>query len=398
MRIWPALCAAGLLFGFAAAVRAQPIGSMKLLAPNVGWALSTGRLMWTSSAGAKWENITPPAAKDDLISAIFFLDTSRGWVLLKRGKPDIPGRLQFDLASTGNAGATWSVAPLRMPDWLSGSLFGGGASLAFADPSHGWLALYAGPNDVSRGQGSILATSDGGISWMPTHPPNHGRAEAGLAGPIVMVTPQFGWMVSGAANEVLLVTRDRAKTWNTVELESPVKTSQMREYDRNLDLFEQRSHQAPPLGVANLERKQPLHPSYAAYDLPTFEDSSHGYICVTYPGVTVLFVTEDGGVTWKPDRVVEGRPLGPSAMVGATWITGRVSKNGVPKLANIARAATIAPSTLPGPEDRPAYGISFATEIQGWVLTNDSKLLATNDGGATWTDITPSIGPRVATP
>ena len=33
--------------------------------------------------------------------------------------------------------------------------------------------------------------------------------------------------------------------------------------------------------------------------------------------------------------------------------------------------------------------MSFATASQGWVVTNYFKLLATNDGGATWTDITP---------
>jgi len=69
----------------------------------------------------------------------------------------------------------------------------------------------------------------------------------------------------------------------------------------------------------------------------------------------------------------------------------------MPQLANVAPGATIEPSTPPNPEDRPAYGMSFATPSQGWVVTNESKLLATNDGGATWTDITPGW-PTGATP
>ncbi len=270
-----------------------------------------------------------------------------------------------------------------MPDWLAGSLFNGGGWLAFADPNHGWLALGTGLTAESQG-GAVLATSDGGKSWEYTDTPDS------VAGPMVLVTPQFGWLVGGGAgNEELLVTRDGAKTWQTVELESPVKTDLMRKYDRNLDQFEQSFQRALPPAAAKLVRKEPQHRFYAAYDLPTFEDPKHGHVSVTYPGVTVLFATEDGGVAWKPDRVIEGRPVGPSAMVDSTWITARVPKNGMPQLANVAPGATIAPSTSPGPQDFLPRGINFATASQGWVVTNESKLLATNDGGATWTDITP---------
>ena len=187
-----------------------------------------------------------------------------------------------------------------MPDWLAGSLFSGGGWLAFADPNHGWLALGSGLTAESQG-GAVLATSDGGKSWEYTDTPDS------VAGPMVMVTPQFGWLVGGGAgNDELLVTRDGAKTWQTVELESPVKTDLMRKYDRNLDQFEQSFYQALPPAAAKLARKEPQHRFYAAYDLPTFEDPKHGYVCVTYPGVVVLFATEDGGVTWKPDRVLTG--------------------------------------------------------------------------------------------
>jgi hypothetical protein len=129
------------------------VSSMKLVSPNVGWAMSMGRLMWTSSGGTGWKDITPDRPEDSMLSTIFFFDGNHGWVLFAHGEPDVPSGLRFDLATTDNAGATWSVEPLRMPDWLSGSLFGGEASLAFADPIHGWLSLYAGLNDMSRGYG-----------------------------------------------------------------------------------------------------------------------------------------------------------------------------------------------------------------------------------------------------
>ena len=83
-------------------------------------------------------------------------------------------------------------------------------------------------------------------------------------GPMLMLTPGQGWMVSGGANNELLVTRDGAKTWQRIELESPVKTDQMREYDRNLEQL-----QRLIAGTKLASMQPPQHPSsYAAYDLP----------------------------------------------------------------------------------------------------------------------------------
>jgi photosystem II stability/assembly factor-like uncharacterized protein len=306
IRSWPLLFVTVLFFAFTSATPAQPVEpegslprppfpvrngavparksggetspstsglvtSMKLLAPDVGWAMSMGRLMWTSNGGTDWKDITPPGPEGAVTSAIFFLDASHGWVLFAHGEPDVPSGLRFDLATTDNAGATWSVEPLRMPDWLPGSLFGGEASLAFADPIHGWLSLYAGLNDMSRGYGSVLATSDGGRSWLSPHVPTHRRGDVSVAGPIVMVTPQFGWLVGGGGNDELYVTRDGAKTWQAVVLESPVKTDLMRKYDQNFDQL-QRGFQALPPAAAKEEREwaQEQDVSYAAYDLPVF--------------------------------------------------------------------------------------------------------------------------------
>ncbi len=276
--------------------RTGSVASMKLLAPNVGWAMSMRRLMWTSSGGSDWRDITPPNPNDGNIADIFFLDARHGWVLLAHGEPDSPSGLQLDLATTDDSGAAWSVEPCGSNSGVE--------SLTFVDPSHGWLAFYGGRNSMSSGYGTIQATSDGGRSWGPTNLRNHFHHQS-PSGPMLMITQQFGWMVAGG--DRLYVTRDGAKTWQRIELESPVKTDLMRKYDRNFEQFES-SFQGLPPAAAKLarERAQAEDNSYAAYGLPTFEDSKHGYVCVTYPGVVVLFATEDGGVTWKPDRVLTG--------------------------------------------------------------------------------------------
>jgi len=373
---------------------------MKLLAPNVGLATNGPQLLWTSSGGTEWEDITPPGPKDGWISDIFFLDTRRGWVLFAHGEPDIPGGLQFDLASTDNAGASWSMKHVTVPERKYPSIFNGG-TLAFADSVHGWLGLGAGMSAGSEGTGVLLATEDGGETWK--FATATGWEWDDTVGAMLMLTPEQGWMVGGGANEELLVTRDGGRTWQRIELESPVKTDLMRQYDRNLGQFEQSFQQSLPPAAAKLVRKAPQHRLYAAYDLPTFQDPKHGYVCVTYPGVVVLFATEDGGVTWKPDRILTGLheasqgAVVVSAMAGSTWITGRAPKGAMPQLTKLGPGASATDTTMPAPEESGISQMNFVTASQGWVVTFESKLLSTNDGGATWTDITPAW-PIGATP
>lgn len=87
-------------------------------------------------------------------------------------------------------------------------------------------------------------------------------------------------------------------------LESPL----IEKYDRNQARFQESfmRNLSPAEAAYAMKNQQPQDHTYAAYDLPTFKDSKHGYICVTYPDLAVLFRTEDSGVTWKSDRVIRG--------------------------------------------------------------------------------------------
>jgi hypothetical protein len=121
------ILAAAFFLGTCGAARAQErIVSVKMLAPGVGWAIKGTRLFWTSSNGAHWTDITPPAPSMVAhMTSIFFLNTSVGWVLFGRGGEDP----LFDLASTTNGGASWSVTPVTLPpqDPKDSPILGGGA-------------------------------------------------------------------------------------------------------------------------------------------------------------------------------------------------------------------------------------------------------------------------------
>jgi hypothetical protein len=91
------------------------VTDMKLMAPRVGWAERGGRLYWTKDNGASWKDITPPLARDESLSRIFFLDSSTGWITINHAGQDFSKQLQFDVASSSNAGATWSRTRVSIP-------------------------------------------------------------------------------------------------------------------------------------------------------------------------------------------------------------------------------------------------------------------------------------------
>ncbi len=187
-------------------------------------------------------------------------------------------------------------------------------------------------------------------------------------------------MAGGLNDEELHVTRDGGKTWQTVSLPAPKE----------------------------------IYPAiYPTSDLPVFEDDKHGFVAVTYSGgygnksAAVLFATDDGGRTWKPDRILAnleeentGQRL-PSTVADSTWITGsRVSAH-PPTLTALSAGARVR-ATVDPVSHRSGYfqvrQLSFATPSRGWVIVGDGGLLSTTDGGTTWTTLTPGPQPHVIQP
>ncbi len=342
---------------------------MKLLAPGVGWAQRGEGLYWTTDNGANWKYITPPSRDSgEHIADIFFLDAHHGWVLFAEyGEPEC----KFDLAYTGDTGATWSFGRVTGAGGLAPS-----GRIAFANEKNGWMVLNAATAAFSAG--TLLLTSDGGRTWRdsPTDP--------GGQGPISLVTPEEGWMVSEDdeeefANEELYVTRDGAKSWQKVSLPAPKE----------------------------------IHPAiYPSADVPVFEDNKHGFVAVTYSGgygnksAAVLFATQDGGRTWKPDRILANLEEGsvgdrvPSTVVNSTWITVRVSAHR-PSLTALSAGGRVR-ANIDAVSHRSGYfqvqQLSFVSPTQGWLLDITSNLLSTTDGGVTWSTLLPGPQPDVIQP
>jgi Rv2525c-like, glycoside hydrolase-like domain len=126
------------------------------LTPTTGWALAGDHLLWTSSAGFQWSDITPPPS-GRAIYGVYFRDASSGWLLRQAGGTAL------ELAATSDAGAHWSMSafPLSPAD---AAHFAGAASLEFRDAAHGWVMLrLATSSNFSFGM--LFSTSDGGAAW-----------------------------------------------------------------------------------------------------------------------------------------------------------------------------------------------------------------------------------------
>jgi photosystem II stability/assembly factor-like uncharacterized protein len=350
------LLVAAFFFGTCNAARAQErVAAIKMLAPGVGWAIKGSGLFWTSSNGAKWTDITPPApSMAARMSSVFFLNTSVGWVLFARGGDDP----LFDLASTTNAGASWSVTPVSLPplDRRYSPIIGG-ARLAFADPAHGWMSIVE-EGGAAFAPGMLAMTTDAGRTWRwaPKSP--------GICGSLVAVTLDELWLAGGPDNTNLYVTYDRAKSWRKIKLPAPKEIE-------------------PATGPT--------------YDIPTFLDPKRGFEPVTFTGpgfrgAAVLFVTIDGGRTWRADRMltnlahVSGGEIVASAVVDSTWIVRTSDANtlrlGAGSTTQVKESGRL--TTGAGENE-----VSFSTPAAGWITTPDGRLNAAGESGSASNDITP---------
>jgi photosystem II stability/assembly factor-like uncharacterized protein len=346
------------------------IESTKLLAPDVGWAATNKKLFWTTDGGAQWKDITPKQDhKKQSVSSVFFLNSSTGWVLLScsDGGDSAVDNTCFDLASTADAGETWSVTHEKIGHTFSrgqledGYGFSGQSWLSFVDSQHGWEILDISTNSAHPSAAEMLRTVDGGKTWVPAN-------DTPTSDHFVFTTTKDGW-IAGGKDQELYVTHDAGDSWQKISLPVAAGTQ-------------------PNLGES--------------INLPAFKSEKEGLVSVQYsvgpvagPNLTtiVLFGTNDGGRTWKQDRILSRLPgafiseIADSFWIGVnsellktleTKIQLYAEGRNVRLAKNVAFVASVGAATQ----------LSFLSQNQGWLDMSD-KLLATKDAGNTWADITP---------
>lgn len=363
-----------------AAQQAGRIESMKLLTPSTGWAATNQKLFWTNDGGSQWKDITPKLShKRQAVSSVFFLDASTGWALLNCGddRDIVADAGCLEIASTLDAGQTWSVLHERVAvpvskEYLEDRPFFSGQSwLEFIDPQHGWEILRIATGSGPPPAGEMLRTVDGGKTWL-------GTKDLPAPGRFHFLTSKDGW-VTGEDEGELFATHDAGDSWQKTSLPDPAGLGQH-------------------LG--------------GSYGLPAFENERRGFVWVQYttgpsegPNQQVLpvFVSEDGGRSWRQDRTLPALPTISSAGVIDSVL---IAAHSEPKqelqgegqcmasrtalsLFRLGPDRVASSSVATVPSEGALEQISFISREQGWARIT-GRLFATQDAGRIWTDVTPS--------
>ena len=147
------------------------VQDMKLLAPGVGWALQQNHLYWTRDNGQNWSDITPQDSNQEKIKSAFFLQNGSGWAVLSGL---VESNTSATVVATIDSGQNWVVVNENILNQPGVPVNGIPSAIFFVDQSYGWLVL----RQVSSSNfsfGDLLMTQDGGISWkaLPS-PPSFG--------------------------------------------------------------------------------------------------------------------------------------------------------------------------------------------------------------------------------
>ncbi len=313
-----------------------------------------------------WESFlqSEPVRADAQLNHVFFVDAQTGWAVGDRGV----------IWHTTDAGQKWTLQHSN----TTACLFG----VFFLDRQQGWVVGGSAQPYTGASTGLVLATEDGGRTWTPT---------AKLLLPtlrrIRMVDPQAGYALGESSPMFptgIWFTGDGGRSWEPLP---GVRTPGWLAGDflnpgsgavggrqgtvgvvRRAELNPSR---IPPLGrrsVWRLELVQPVH----------------GWM-VGDGGL--LMRTDDLGASWQtppalpPLELLRLFDLYALAVQGPqVWAAGSPGTR-VFHSADAGQSWT----AFPTGQSLPLVGLCFVDDKRGWAVGALGTILATEDGGRTWT-------------
>jgi photosystem II stability/assembly factor-like uncharacterized protein len=179
----------------------ETILSAALVAPDVGWRLTTRRVLYTSNGGTSWisNGLPAPISFPNKPDGQFFVDGSTAWLATVTSTVTVTR-----FTNGGMQAQSWSVPSTSSAPALL-------ATLSFLDTNLGFLATV--PTDghgVPSGPADLYRTADGGATWSLV------TSGAPITGPIHFASPSDGW----AIQTPLIRTTDGGKTWQAQQLPS----------------------------------------------------------------------------------------------------------------------------------------------------------------------------------
>jgi photosystem II stability/assembly factor-like uncharacterized protein len=327
-----------------------------------GWAVDEeGSVIVTSNAGSSWTKQDSKTTEE--LNAVSFADTEHGWAVGADGT----------VIGTTDGGTTWAPQAVGQTTvWL--------ASVASSDASHAWAVGLSG---------TILQTSDGGDTWAAT-PSSPTTANLGAV--------SFGSASHGCAvgyTGKIYATTDGGATWLPKGSTGFTNEFNAVAFPDASDGWAVGSDPGVAVHTSNggatwLPATLPTSPAPLLAGV-AFADAGHGWIV---GGGGAIFGTTDGGQGWTAQGVGEtSETLRNVACSGDddAWAVGEAGTI----LATTDGGQTWSPQSVSG-LDASSYsltGVAFADTQTGWAVgfhsvygdPLTSVILATTDGGVTWT-------------
>jgi photosystem II stability/assembly factor-like uncharacterized protein len=246
------------------------LGGVQFLDSLRGCAVGSGGVVVvTADGGESWRPVRHGRSPGDGLSDVQFLDDRNGWAC---GTASV--------VRTDDGGETWR--PLVYGNDENGYLSAN--AIHFVDGSRGWLVGHSG---------TLARTEDGGLHWSRVPLPLQ-AGERPTLWDITFVGPNDGWAVGERGR--IFHTSDAGATWTLQENGVPaVRVIPKGEPPR------------PREPLPELETE----PDRLCVSAVRFLDAKRGWAVGYYADVaeSVILGTEDGGVTWRVERVQPGELL-----------------------------------------------------------------------------------------
>lgn len=354
------------------------INHVEMLSDTDGYLVTPDRLLWTSTGGIGWQDRTPPVHGGFRIAASCHFGSSHIWLLIQILKPPDTGEVSISVASTSDSGKSWSVSAVPIQD--RNLLSGGAGYISFGGTQHGWFELRY-PDNTQWSRGGLFTTSNGGKTWarLPNPP---------ILDEMKFTSAQNGWLAGGAGpHPGLFLTLDGGFNWTERKVPYPGPEDN---YQRSIGVPQ--FADGVDFVIAGDDN---LNDEWSR-----FVDGKW----VVHSGfVWDIYRSTDGGVTWSalaPDSKMINDQHAFTFFAGSELMQILPSDESITTRSGSSLKHAVSPAPLHAPLTS-AVDASFVDPMRGWVVLFGSDcsnrarcepgtiVLATKNGGATYTDITP---------
>jgi photosystem II stability/assembly factor-like uncharacterized protein len=351
------------------------VTAIHMVDANNGWGIggldSPGdHVLSTIDGGSTWKDVTPPEeaapSGDQKVATGYFQDAHSAWVVYSYLSGTTP--TQSVVWHTQDGGATWQASqPLDLSDLNE---FYNPGSLQFVDGQSGWLLVHVGVG-MMHDYYVLYHTTDGGISWARIQDPyNDTSGTMSCSKTALLFTDAtHGWLLGDchgvAAGVQLFTSNDAGVTWQVVNLPEPTNSPGLFSIDSRVacgayDPF----FFGNDLGHLSVTcQDYTASPATYSYYIYTTQDGGNTWSSSPYPGEAAYFVSADTG--WAISKKIQLTTDG-----GKTWKA----------ISDVTWSAQL----------------DFISDQIGWAIAtadNQVALVKTDNGGARWQILVPTVGP-----